>query len=502
MKSLTERLGLPKRSRSATYQYALIGLTVLGAAIRLYRLGQRSLWFDESLSVLFASQPIGVSIQSMLEEGLQHSPLFYILLRPFVSLPARESLVRLLPAAAGIATIPAIGELGRKLYSRRVGILASAIVALNPFHVWYSREARMYSLIGLLAVLVMICFFHIVYGRPRARHWIGLSLSLGAALNTHPFAHFLPLIQLVFFLVTFRKTYPLFRRWTASIVGAYLTLVPWIIIVLRWGNYYGSSGTSRLAVPTDLLSTVWDFSFGSADRLTLWGAIALFAFIAMMVAGFVASRQRSVLMGSWLFVPILGAFLLSLHLPMYMDRYLIVAFPAYVLLVAIGVDSLKLPALRIAAGISILTLTAAGLSKVFFGPVERQHANWRVLGQVLSEEADPHRDIIATLHYQDLVPLHFYYEGDTTIVPLVSFRDVNLPAVDLSSSEPDSSRLWLIIPHLNPTEHLFLGCIPFDEKTYTPIERVREWRGSMRQSLVSARELGCLRLEMYGQFGG
>lgn len=499
MKPVKGRLCLPKRSRLATYQYAILGITALGAAIRLYRLGQQSLWFDETLSVLFASQPFGVAIQSMLQEGLQHSPLFYILLRPFVSQPVRESLVRLLSVAAGVATIPAIGELGRKLYSRRVGILAAAIVALNPFHVWYSREARMYSLIGLLTVLVMIFFFQIVYGRPKPRHWIGLSLTLGAALNTHLFAHFLPLVQLVFLAATFRATYPLLRRWAASIVGAYLTLIPWIIVVVRWGNYYGSGGTSRPPVLTDLLSTVWDFSFGSADQLTLGVSIALCVFLAMMVAGLMASRRRFVLMGSWLFVPILLTFLLSLHVPMYMDRYLMIAFPAYVLLVAAGVDSFKLPALRIAAGLSILTLTAMGLSKVFFSPVQRQHANWRALGHILAEETDPQRDVIVTLHYQDLVPLHFYYQGDTTITPLVSFRDVNLPDVELSSLEPDSSRLWLVIPHLTPTEHLFLDCVPFDERTFTPMDRVREWRRSISQRLVSVRELGCIRLETYGQ---
>ena len=54
--------------------------------------------------------------------------------------------LRSLSALAGVATVPVAYLIGVELRGRRAGLMAAALVAVNPMLLWYSQEAR-----GLLA---------------------------------------------------------------------------------------------------------------------------------------------------------------------------------------------------------------------------------------------------------------------------------------------------------------------------------------------------------------
>ncbi|MCK5130921.1 MAG: glycosyltransferase family 39 protein [Candidatus Sabulitectum sp.] len=64
-----------------------------------------------------------------------------------------ETALRLPSAVAGILTIPVIYLLGRKLLNDSAGLLASAILAVAPIHIWFSQEARPYSILILLTAI-------------------------------------------------------------------------------------------------------------------------------------------------------------------------------------------------------------------------------------------------------------------------------------------------------------------------------------------------------------
>ena len=58
--------------------------------------------------------------------------------------------LRSLSALIGTAVIPIAYLCGRELVSRRAGLVAAALVALSPFMIWYSQEAREYMLLAAL----------------------------------------------------------------------------------------------------------------------------------------------------------------------------------------------------------------------------------------------------------------------------------------------------------------------------------------------------------------
>jgi 4-amino-4-deoxy-L-arabinose transferase-like glycosyltransferase len=137
------------------------GILLVALAVRLWRLTYHSLWFDETISVLWASQPVAriwdVGIH-LVED--KHPPLFQLILHGWMRLfGSGDFAVRSLGSILGaLAVLPVLG-IGRRLANRQAGALAALLLALNPFLVWYSQEVRMFmpaatfGLFGLYGLL-------------------------------------------------------------------------------------------------------------------------------------------------------------------------------------------------------------------------------------------------------------------------------------------------------------------------------------------------------------
>lgn len=496
VRPLSERQPIPKFTWAQNA--FILSMVMVGGLVRFFQLARESLWFDESLSALFATQPLPISIQSMLQDGLQHSPLFYLLLRPFVSGNPIESSVRTLPAIAGVLAIPLIALLAKALFSRSTGVIAAALLGINPFHVWYSREARMYSLLALAAILAMYFFVLIIFSGPKLRYWLGLSVSSAIAYNTHHFAFFIPLVQLAFILATFKQSYVFLRAWTLSMCLAALTLLPWIATAVRSGVYWATSGTpTQTAQWTDIPFTFWNFSIGYTQNLTAPILIALLLFLAAAIYGLIPLHGSRLLLAIWLILPIATTFLISLRFPMYMDRYLIVALPPFILALANGLSTLSSLGHRRVATTVVVLFELFSLSRLFSDRSTYDRADWRQLGGFLEENVDPVYDRIATLNYQDLIPLHFYYHGRTSVRPIIVGRDVHLPDRALSRPDGGEAYLWLIIPHPNHSNHLVGHCQSFESEPFTSWVDIVFWREELAPDLAGVYPLTCLRLERY-----
>jgi 4-amino-4-deoxy-L-arabinose transferase-like glycosyltransferase len=176
-------------ARSGAF-WIVAGLTVLAAALRFSTLGVQSYHHDE---VVTASR--------ILREGFGHAmdavgfsesapPLYYALAWVWTQFTGTgEYGLRSLSAVAGVATVPVAYALGAKLRERRAGIAAAALVAVNPMLLWYSQEARAYSLFALLCGISALYFVRAL-DDGRRRDFVVWGLASGLALATHYFAVF------------------------------------------------------------------------------------------------------------------------------------------------------------------------------------------------------------------------------------------------------------------------------------------------------------------------
>ncbi len=128
------------------YHLWLLAIILIALALRLYNLTYHSLWFDEAISVHWAKQPVPRILEvgfTLVEDRLP--PLYYLMLKGWSGIFGfGESGVRGLSVAFGVLLVPVTAGIAA-LCNRRVALLSAALIALNPFLIWYSQEARMYA---------------------------------------------------------------------------------------------------------------------------------------------------------------------------------------------------------------------------------------------------------------------------------------------------------------------------------------------------------------------
>ena len=135
-------------------------LTFLALGLRLYRLSNQSLWVDEVYSVFTAKVPF-VQVDSYSTKVSNSLSTYFLILGLFVqgSNSDIEWLARLPSALAGALSVPLfIGVVYCWRRHTGVALLAGLLLAVNPLHIWYSQEARSYSLMlffGLLTILFL-----------------------------------------------------------------------------------------------------------------------------------------------------------------------------------------------------------------------------------------------------------------------------------------------------------------------------------------------------------
>jgi mannosyltransferase len=188
------------RNRSRVF-WLLLGITALGAVLRFATLGAQSYHHDE---IVTASRVLRVGFGHAMDAvGFSESapPLYYALAWLWTQVAGTgEWGLRSLSAVAGVATIPVAFFVGRELRGERAGLLAAALVAVNPMLLWYSQEARAYSLLCLFCALSLLyCVRAMDREDVEKRDFVLWGVFSALALATHYFAVF-PLIAEVVLL--------------------------------------------------------------------------------------------------------------------------------------------------------------------------------------------------------------------------------------------------------------------------------------------------------------
>lgn len=176
-------------SRSRAF-WIVAGLTLVAAALRFATLGVQSYHHDEI-----------VTASRVLRDGFWHAmdavgfsesapPLYYAVAWAWTQLTGTGEVgLRSVSALAGVATVPVAYLLGAELSGRRAGLIAAALVAVNPMLLWYSQEARGYALFVLLTALSLLYFVRAL-DRGRRRDSLAWGIASALALATHYFAVF------------------------------------------------------------------------------------------------------------------------------------------------------------------------------------------------------------------------------------------------------------------------------------------------------------------------
>lgn len=284
---------------------ALLGAIAIGAGLRFWHLDAKPLWLDEVITAIFSLgltyddvpletlfshtvleqiftlQPTTTCPEILHTVSTQsvHPPLFFCLMHRWLQMvaPLGQSWIwelRALPAIFGVTAIAALYLLNRRAFSPKAGLAGAGLIAVSPFAVYLSQEARHYTLPMLLIILALVCLVEmqrdIEQTRPfRPLIWLGWIAINGINFYVHYFSLIAFTAQAATLLgvsLWRRRTVPRFY-WGAialAVTGVLLSYLPWLPTLLSHINrpeteWIASARTSWLEqlAPLVQLAAAW-----------------------------------------------------------------------------------------------------------------------------------------------------------------------------------------------------------------------------------------------------
>ncbi len=417
-------------------------LTLLAFVLRVWRLDFQPLWWDEGWTVYFATSAVREMIARTAIDI--HPPFYYLLLHLWVALTGPSAaVVRFFSVLVGTLSIPLLFLVGRRLFGQRAGLIAALVLAVAPFHIYYSQEARMYGLVTLLVLASTWCFLSMLERRETPHRdwprWLLYVLVTCLAMYTQYYAAFVPVAQILFVLFRWRSYRGVFGRWVAAQVALVVAYLPWLAyagpkLVAYVGNKLVKEGDVSVGLYTYFQEHLVAFSVGhlSAARFLLSWSAVVFVGLALLgvVAGMSSLHRRSSHEGQeqdatvftllYLLVPVTLGFVVNLRYPFTspaIERLFLLCAPAFYLLVAAGLTWL-VDRFRVGWLAVLVVVVLSGLSITDFYTVERySEEDYRPLVRKVQALARPD-DVVVAVHPWQIGYFRAYYEGATPFLYL------------------------------------------------------------------------------------
>lgn len=447
------------RMAAIALHYLMLGsIIVAGALIRLTGLNRQSLWFDEADVVVRAQRPLGEVLRTFTAAG-ENGPVYNLFLWAWVRIAGiSEIAVRFPSAVAGAIAIPLIYLLGKRLAGRTAGLVAAGLLAVNPYHVWYSQEAKMYAFVVVLALLSSLALIEAL-NRNTWSAWIPYIAITSLMFYTHVTTVLIFVAQSLFVFTTLNMWQGRQRRWLISVAALTLPYLP--IALWAWTVVQGGA---RLWQPD---VSLWEairivgvkFAANRSDLvIEQRSAVLLFALALCGIVGLLLKhrwRASGVFLLALTSLPVIGIYLVSIRNSVFSDRYVIVALPAYLILAAAGVVVLWrhrwLWPVGVVALVMVTSYAWATLRDVNLS-TGAEKEDWRSAYALVADQAQPD-DIILLYPGYMLTTYQYYSQREPRleqyeVATIPTFRapwlDERIMVEHIEQQVGRPERIWLV----------------------------------------------------------
>ena len=454
--------------------WILILLASAAAALRFLFLARKPFWFDECFSVEVARLSWHDFVRLLWWREANMS-LYYFLLRGWLNIGSGHAyafspfFIRSFSVLASSAILPAIFWLACKLFDRRVGLIAVALISCNAYTIRYAQEARSYSLFLLLATIASGYF--VAYIRePSRRNLTGYILISVLAV----YAHFYALLLVVAHWLSVRRLLrnEKFERRVLISPGlhrAWIAIGASVMPILAFVGKTGAGPIRWIPKPgVHALMDYWEHLAGNAGLplLLLYATACLIAILPLRGRLFKVEFDWDVwrihFLVIWLFFPVALAVLLSLARPIFLGRYFIFCLPALIILAAAGVANLRKPWMMAICLAALLLLSLQGTLSYYDHDFDLERDGSEAAANYIYEHAQPGDAIL--FHFAEArIPYEFFVSlrstnaqrtaetGPEIVFPRhgdrLDYRDVtgNPASQFLHSVAGKYSRVWVVL---------------------------------------------------------
>lgn len=385
----------------------VVTLVILLAAysLRVFRLGAQELRGDEAFGYFFSQRPYWQIISDTLALQEPHPVLSYFVRKTWIAVAgSSEFSLRYTGVLFSVAAVALLYRLAIEVrLPARIAMIAALLVAVSPYAVWHSQDARMYSMsmaLTLGSTLLAMIWLH----NPKLStgvEYVAVSL---VALHTHYFAAFIVLAQSLFVIsqVTCgRSATRTAWRWVLVQLVLWALYAPWLLRVRDTLTGYHGNGDSP-ALAEALVRSLSVVATGEAVPVTQraqWAALALLAagLGALSLAALHRYRPAAWLFGLYLAVPVFGAWYGAQSRPIFDERYLAAAAPPFFALAAASLMPLAegpgqgrrsgrqrvLGVLGAVLIVALLVGSGQSLTRYYASPAYSKTRGWRELATSL-----------------------------------------------------------------------------------------------------------------------
>jgi mannosyltransferase len=383
-------------------------LIIIGTFLRLYHLDFNSFWLDEAATHVFTQQSIGEYWQLLSSLGEVHPPLFYLVEKIILPFGTSEFLYRLFPAIFGILTIPLFYIIGKKMFGSPVGIIMAALITFSPFHIQYSQDARMYTMLLFITAIALIFYLEAIKSN-NLKYWLLFGLASALAIWTHFMAFIIIgtlIIYYIFYLVKEKKS-P--KNLIFSIVVIGVLLSPLIFIIK--GVFFNRIGSAPTWGYTGDL-----FIVKSIIVLFSNNPISFFFFAILFCLGtvwlFFELREKFYFIFTIVTISLVTGFFLSYKMPID-PRYFIFLLPfLYAIIASSSLPFLQKASEKTVIAIFIVLCICVWSTQLYGYYCTPINEDWRAASAFIKNTARTN-DIIILMPDYNQVPFNFYYNNST-----------------------------------------------------------------------------------------
>ncbi|MEM7794792.1 MAG: glycosyltransferase family 39 protein [Cyanobacteria bacterium P01_C01_bin.118] len=268
--------------RRLTTQLYLPLILGLAALMRLWRLTAKPLWVDELYTAFYS---LGKNLSEIPTDTLlapegywalldnpgspwqaaqaltthsNHPPLFFMAMNSWLQgTGVSVWSLRGFAVLWGVVGVAGVFYLGQRVAGPRVGILSALLMAVSPYGIYLSQEARHYSVAVAIAIFALYHWIALLQGDRSLRHWLSWIGLNALGLYIHYFYSFTVIAQ---WLVTIARL--LWRQkhrqqtlgWLLAMGTTLLLYLPWLPTAVV--HFQKEGGTNWLSQSTPIWQTV------------------------------------------------------------------------------------------------------------------------------------------------------------------------------------------------------------------------------------------------------